>query len=57
VLPGVGWGFWFCFVVFIYMILKKFGGKAENSEGSLNSLLLEKMAEVDSARRQFATRS
>lgn len=28
------------------MILKKFGGRAENSEGTLNSLLLEKMTEL-----------
>lgn len=38
--------FWFCFAVFTYTILKKFGGKAENSEGSLDSLLIEKTAEL-----------
>lgn len=32
--------------VFIYTILKKVGGKAENSQGSHNSLLIEKMAEL-----------
>ena len=30
--------FWFCFVVFIYTIFKKIGGKTENPESSLNSL-------------------
>ena len=29
----------FWFAVFTYTILKKFGGKVENLEGSLNSLL------------------
>ena len=38
--------FCFCFVLFTYTILKKFRGKAENSGGSLNSLLLEKIAEL-----------
>ena len=28
----------------MYMVLKKIGGKAENSEGSFNSLMLEKIA-------------
>jgi hypothetical protein len=39
--------FLFCFIVFMYMVLKKIGGKAENSEGSFNSLMLEKIAELD----------
>lgn len=38
--------FWFCLVVFTSTILKKFGGKAENSESSLSSLLLERIAEL-----------
>lgn len=38
--------FWFCFVVFMYIILKKIGRKAENSEGLLNSLVLERFAKL-----------
>lgn len=38
--------FWFCFIVFTYTIFKKIGGKAGNSEGLLNSLLFEKIAEL-----------
>ena len=48
--------FCFCLVVFSYTILKKFGGKAENSEGSLNSLLLETIAEL-AMHGEFETRS
>ena len=48
--------FCFCLVVFSYTILKKFGGRAENSEGSLNSLLLETIAEL-AMHGEFETRS
>lgn len=38
--------FWFCFVVFLYTMLKKIVKKAKNSENSLNSLLLERIGDL-----------
>lgn len=39
-------GYFLYFIIFMYNIWKKIGEKAEISEGSLNSLMLERIAEL-----------
>lgn len=48
--------FCFCFIAFMYTVLKKIEEKAENAEGSLNSLVLEKNCIVDYVGRKIANR-
>lgn len=51
--PTVFLGVCVCRGVFTYTILKKVGGKAENSQGSLNSLRVEMMADLSPHTESF----
>ena len=43
---GFFWVYFLYTIVYMYTILGKIGGKAENTEGLLNSLVLEWIAEL-----------